>query len=534
MIGLGNAFRLPGLQKFLQEKLQLEVRKCQKLERATGESVTTAPTFAENILSFGVAYGLALQGLKKAKLQTNLLPYEVRLERVIRGKKPWAVAAAASLLIGMSILALARGMESKAVYNEDVKGARKIGEDADKAAGQANSDFGAQEQTVKESADKIRKIASGVTERPNWMLLHQYVNLATPQPDGKRLPDKALLAKPLEKYWTQDPTAKEAFAKFEERRTKQKEIPLEQAAKIDAFIKKNLIQINIAGTNALYTDDFGPYFQEIGGEGKVLFGMNDEEQKKVTEYAKSAEGGTEDAEKRAALPKDGWLVEIRGYTYHKAGKNFVKETIVANLMKPNLKPERERAPEALKDLEKRVQERVSFLLMYKNETDDLPEPGKFNVISKSFLSALIRPKAVGGDGKPGFGGGGANVGALNPMGGGKDAPGGGDPLAGGGDPAKPNRDTWTPIGEIASSIFGQGGGGFPGAPPGDIRPGGKGMPMPPMPPPNKMPGPPMGGDQGPKAAGPAPKDVVPRTEFVILFIWREPIVAGQPTEEKKD
>src|SRR5208282_4884 len=43
MIGLGNAFRLPGLQKFLQEKLQLEVRKLQQLERTTGESVTAAP-----------------------------------------------------------------------------------------------------------------------------------------------------------------------------------------------------------------------------------------------------------------------------------------------------------------------------------------------------------------------------------------------------------------------------------------------------------------------------------------------------------
>ena len=76
--------------------MQLEVRKFNKLERASGETVTTAPTFAENIMSFGVAYGLALQGLKQAKLQTNLLPYEVRLERIVRGKKPWAVAADSS------------------------------------------------------------------------------------------------------------------------------------------------------------------------------------------------------------------------------------------------------------------------------------------------------------------------------------------------------------------------------------------------------------------------------------------------------
>src|SRR4029079_19538519 len=37
MIGLGNAFRLPGLQKFLSEKLQMEVRKLAKMERLSGD-----------------------------------------------------------------------------------------------------------------------------------------------------------------------------------------------------------------------------------------------------------------------------------------------------------------------------------------------------------------------------------------------------------------------------------------------------------------------------------------------------------------
>ena len=63
MIGLGNAFRLPGMQKFLGEKLQLEVRKLQKLQRLEGEGVITSSAYTENVLSFGVAYGLALQGL---------------------------------------------------------------------------------------------------------------------------------------------------------------------------------------------------------------------------------------------------------------------------------------------------------------------------------------------------------------------------------------------------------------------------------------------------------------------------------------
>src|SRR5438128_2343902 len=82
MIGLGNAFRLPGLQKYLQEKLQLEVRKLQKIQRLDGEeTVTAAPQYVENVLSFAVAHGLALQGLKATRLQTNLLPPEIAQER---------------------------------------------------------------------------------------------------------------------------------------------------------------------------------------------------------------------------------------------------------------------------------------------------------------------------------------------------------------------------------------------------------------------------------------------------------------------
>src|SRR5712692_8964559 len=98
MVGLGNAFRLPGLQKFLGEKLQLQVRKLQKLERLDGEGVITSSAYSENVLSFGVAYGLALQGLNVARLHTNLLPQDIQVDRLIRAKKPWAVVAAASLL----------------------------------------------------------------------------------------------------------------------------------------------------------------------------------------------------------------------------------------------------------------------------------------------------------------------------------------------------------------------------------------------------------------------------------------------------
>src|SRR4051812_2488957 len=105
MVGLGSAFKLPGLQKFLADKLSLEVRKAAKFNRLTGEAITDAPVFKENLLSFPVAYGLALQGLGTARLATNLLPPEITFERKIRAKKPFAVASAAALLLGTTILA---------------------------------------------------------------------------------------------------------------------------------------------------------------------------------------------------------------------------------------------------------------------------------------------------------------------------------------------------------------------------------------------------------------------------------------------
>src|SRR5258707_2666461 len=109
LVGLGSAFRLPGLQKYLAEKLQIDVRKPATFTRISGDAVLKDPLFVENLLTFPVAYGLALQGLGEARLSTNLLPGEIRTDRLIRKKKPYAVAAAAALVLGTAGLALGYG-----------------------------------------------------------------------------------------------------------------------------------------------------------------------------------------------------------------------------------------------------------------------------------------------------------------------------------------------------------------------------------------------------------------------------------------
>ena len=98
VIALGNAFRLPGLRSFLAQSLGIEVEKIEGFNSLPDASALNAPLFRENVLSFGVAFGLAVQGLGLATIQTSLLPPEILSQKILRRKRPFFVAAAACLL----------------------------------------------------------------------------------------------------------------------------------------------------------------------------------------------------------------------------------------------------------------------------------------------------------------------------------------------------------------------------------------------------------------------------------------------------
>jgi type IV pilus assembly protein PilM len=104
VVGLGNGFKLPGLQKFLQQNLNHEVSRMEGFERMVGDEVKSAPQFQDNLASFAVAYGLGVQGLSRGGLGTNLLPPEIEMVRLVRAKKPWALAASALVMLGLTFL----------------------------------------------------------------------------------------------------------------------------------------------------------------------------------------------------------------------------------------------------------------------------------------------------------------------------------------------------------------------------------------------------------------------------------------------
>ena len=101
LIGLGSGFRLPGLQKFLEQNLSLPVVRVNGFRKLAASATVNTPQFAENVLSFAVAYGLGVQGLDQAAVATNLLPREILRRRLWRKKRPWIAAVAAILVLAM-------------------------------------------------------------------------------------------------------------------------------------------------------------------------------------------------------------------------------------------------------------------------------------------------------------------------------------------------------------------------------------------------------------------------------------------------
>jgi type IV pilus assembly protein PilM len=422
MVGLGNAFRLPGLQKFLQEKLGIDVRKMQKLRRLQGEEVTAAPQFTENILSFAVAQGLALQGLKRTRLQTNLLPQELQFERMIRAKKPWAIAAAAALLAAVGFLGVARAFDRSPWEDPKLGAALKAGADEKKRADKFESDVGAKENEIKTTHETVLRVAAGVNERFNWNLLYKYINDGLPTNDGNRMVNTARYGGQVKPIYFSDATpqgreGKKALADLMGRRLAlaQERTPAKEDAETDESIKKNLVAISIEGVTAMYAEDmrgFASHLKEWKFDPELL-----------RQLGMSSGDATQMLTKTEELKEAGWIVEIRGYTYHRDGYQFVVKTLVENLanpagISPSLYPAKkthEQQPAADADkkaddkkskvvpkkfdnpLNTQVADRVRYVFLYRSELDSDPQPGNFKLINKSWLKTVLGQTGVGAE-----------------------------------------------------------------------------------------------------------------------------------------
>lgn len=186
VIALGNPMKLPGLQRFLAQNLDQEVAQIDDFKALMGGSVTAVPNFKENVLTFGVAYGLCVQALDKGQLHTNLLPGEIITKRLVKAKKPWAVAAAALLLTGMAVdyashYSSWRSAAVKPEYNQAMATALQQAGTLTTEAGGMDSAFGTLTTQFDEIVTTGKNLVSNVEGRLLWLEMLKALDSALPK-----------------------------------------------------------------------------------------------------------------------------------------------------------------------------------------------------------------------------------------------------------------------------------------------------------------------------------------------------------------
>jgi len=183
VVGLGNGFKLPGLQKFLQQNLSHEVEKLEGFDRMTGDEVKGQPVFLDNMPSFAAAYGLGVQGLGRGGLSTNLLPPEIEQVRLIRAKKPWVLAASALLMLGFGALFLGEYRVLAKVETLPFANAVAAANEVSKRGADFNTQFAAAKGSWEGKNNEGMALIGNAEERGLWPDFLRTLSTYLPDPE---------------------------------------------------------------------------------------------------------------------------------------------------------------------------------------------------------------------------------------------------------------------------------------------------------------------------------------------------------------
>jgi len=177
---MGSSFQLPGLQKYLQQHVQMEVERLDAFRAASPADGKLATLFAENVISLGGAYGLALQGLERGHITSSLLPAQIRRAKMWKGKTKW-FALAAGLMVAATAGEAMRYAYDNWQFNERQGVRQQIGEvlrDADNHSRLWAMDV---QDKGKPDRDKIIQLRGMLTYRNLWPTLFKDLSDLMPQ-----------------------------------------------------------------------------------------------------------------------------------------------------------------------------------------------------------------------------------------------------------------------------------------------------------------------------------------------------------------
>ncbi|MGA1979210.1 MAG: type IV pilus assembly protein PilM [Sedimentisphaerales bacterium] len=189
VIALGGGTKMRGLLKYLRQTLQIPVEMPDSFKKLTISSSVSAAKFHESVCDFGIVYGLALQGLGLARIESNLLPRSIARSMAWAGKTRYFTAAAAAVLL-VSLMCFARIILDRVNYANNNQVRQKIGNIIN-AAEQAADKLKAEESKGLQSESIIEKELKFFDYRNVVPLLHQTIISVLPNeknnPEQKEL-----------------------------------------------------------------------------------------------------------------------------------------------------------------------------------------------------------------------------------------------------------------------------------------------------------------------------------------------------------
>ena len=189
IIALGGGTKLRGLKKYLEQTLQLPVERPDSFKKLVMGSNISQAKFHENVFDFGIVYGLALQGLGLAKIESNLLPKTIARSRAWANKGRYFIIAAC-MLLAVSLLSFARAGWDKLNYDKEDPTRGRIQSTIDKAqeASDELQDIEAERQDLNNTIEKERD-----TFRYREIIPQLYETIFSALPNKENNPKQASL-----------------------------------------------------------------------------------------------------------------------------------------------------------------------------------------------------------------------------------------------------------------------------------------------------------------------------------------------------
>ena len=103
VLAMGSALKMTGLTQMLAGGLQYQVQPVTQLSRIQVADTIDQERLPGLLAGASAAIGLLVQGAGQARVRINMVPEEIAMSGAVSAKKPWLLAAAASLLVAVII-----------------------------------------------------------------------------------------------------------------------------------------------------------------------------------------------------------------------------------------------------------------------------------------------------------------------------------------------------------------------------------------------------------------------------------------------